>query len=215
MPDRIVEQLRKDIITGKYRRGDRFVENDLAETFEASRGSVRSALQTLEGEGLIAILDNGRKMVTGFAEKDARDLYELRWLLENRAVEIAWERRTMAFAPMLKVLKRIEQSSKEPPEETDWFALDLDFHAALIKAADSKPLLTAWEMTRPMMYALLELNTTTDYKEDYIEEFLEKHRRLSEMIISADKRLYEVLKDHIITGYDIAEGVIRHYRSLA
>ena len=52
-PDRIQDKLRKDIIMGKYRKGDRSVEAELAEAFDASRGSVRSALQALEGEGMI------------------------------------------------------------------------------------------------------------------------------------------------------------------
>ena len=126
--DRIQEQLRKDIIIGKYRKGDKIVETDLAEAFEASRGSVRSALQALEGEGLIRMLPNGRKEVVGFTKKEARDMYEMRWMIENHAVKFAWENKTMNFTPLLEVLREIEQCAQEMDTEADWYDLDIRFH---------------------------------------------------------------------------------------
>lgn len=210
-PDRIQEQLRKDIISGKYRKGDKIVEIDLAEEFGASRGSVRSALQALEGEGMIRMLPNGRKEVVGFTKKEARDMYELRWTIENRAVEIAWEHKTMNFAPLLAVLHEIERCAQELDEETNWYDLDIRFHHALVQVADSAPLLKAWEITMPTMYALLEFNTSIDYKAQYIEEFLFKHKTISEMIITGDERIYDVLKEHITTANEISERVMEHF----
>lgn len=210
-PDRIQEQLRKGIIMGQYRQGDRIVENDLAESFGASRGSVRSALQALEGEGMIRMLPNGRKEVVGFGQKEARDMYELRWMIENRAVEITMERKTLMFTPLLTVLKRIEQCSEQMDPGTDWYDLDLQFHRALVQAADSAPLLKAWEISMPTMYALLELNTSIDYRERYIMEFLPKHRRLSELTIRGDAEVFALLKEHIMDANAISEHVMEHF----
>ncbi|MBQ4266473.1 MAG: GntR family transcriptional regulator [Clostridia bacterium] len=210
-PDRIEEQLRKDIIIGKYRKGDKIVETELAEVFGASRGSVRTALAALEGEGMIHMLPNGRKEVVGFSKKEARDMYELRWTIENRAVEIAWENKTMNFTPLLEMLKEIEQCAQEQSGDTNWYDLDIRFHHALVQVADSAPLLKAWEITMPTMYALLEFNTSIDYKAQYIEEFLFKHKMISEMIITGDERIYDVLKEHITTANEISDRVMEHF----
>lgn len=210
-PDRIQEQLRKDIIIGKYRKGDKIVETELAEEFCASRGSVRTALQALEGEGMIHTLPNGRKEVVGFTKKEARDMYELRWTIENRAVEIAWENKTMNFMPLLNVLKEIEQCAQELDPETNWYELDIRFHHALVQVADSVPLLKAWEITMPTMYALLELNTSIDYRQQYIEEFLFKHKAISEMIITKDRAVWDMLKEHITTANAISDRVMEHF----
>ena len=210
-PDRIQEQLRKGIILGQYRQGDKIVESDLAESFGASRGSVRSALQALEGEGMIRMLPNGRKEVVGFTQKEARDMYELRWMIENRAVEITMERKTLMFTTLLTVLKRIEQCTEQMDAQTDWYDLDLQFHRALVQAADSAPLLKAWEISMPTMYALLELNTSIDYRERYIAEFLPKHRRLSELIIRGDREIFALLKEHIMDANAISEHVMEHF----
>ena len=210
-PDRIQEQLRKDIIIGKYRKGDKIVETELAEEFCASRGSVRTALQALEGEGMIHTLPNGRKEVVGFTKKEARDMYELRWTIENRAVEIAWENRTMNFTPLLNVLKEIERCAQAQDVEANWYDLDIRFHHALVQVADNVPLLKAWEITMPTMYALLELNTSIDYRQQYIEEFLFKHKAISEMIITQDPAIWDLLKEHITTANAISERVMEHY----
>ena len=77
--------------------------------------------------------------------------------------------------------------------------------------ADNAPLLKAWEITMPTMYALLELNTSIDYKPQYIEEFLFKHKRLSEMIITGDRAIWDVLKEHITTANAISERVMEHF----
>jgi len=63
------------------------------------------------------------------------------------------------------------------------------------------------------MYALLEFNTSIDYKAQYIEEFLYKHKTISEMIITGDHALYDVLKEHITTANAISERVMEHFNS--
>lgn len=210
-PDRIQEQLRREIVMGRYRKGDKIVEIDLAEAYGASRGSVRSALQALEGEGLIRMLPNGRKEVVGFTAKEARDMYELRLMIENRAVEIAMERKTTFFAPLMEALHSIEACAARTDSGTDWYALDIQFHRALVQTSDNAALLKAWEIGMPTLYALLELNTSIDYKEQYIAEFLQKHRQLVELIVTGNDAVYGLLKEHIMDAYAISLHVMERF----
>lgn len=213
-PERVLQKLRKDIITGVLTKDGRIVEADLAERYAVSRGSVRSALQMLEGEGMIRILPNGRKEIIGFGVKEARDMYELRWMNENRAAQIILERGTMQFRPLLEVMEEIERADAARSPETDWFAMDLRFHHAVVETAGSTPLLKAWEISMPTMYALLDLNTSIDYRERYVDEFLGKHRQIVELLIKADPGIYPLLRTHIMDGNDIAANVIRYYQGI-
>jgi DNA-binding GntR family transcriptional regulator len=138
-------------------------------------------------------------------------MYDLRWTIENRAVEIAWEHKTMNFVPLLEVMKEIEKCAKKDSNETDWYELDIRFHHALVQAADNAPLLKAWEITMPTMYALLVLNTSIDYKTQYIEEFTAKHKEIFEMILIGDEQIFDVLKEHITTANAISDRVIAHF----
>lgn len=205
--DRILEQLRIDIMVGTYGPGTPLIEEDLATGFGAARGSVRSALQALRSEGLIEFLSNGRKLVTGFSAKQAIDMYELRLILESRALEIAYQSDKLLYTPLLAILNKVERYNSEP-SDVDWFDLDIQFHRALVHMAGSIPLSNAWEINAPLMYALMKLNTTKGYKERYIKEFLEKHNALFKPIVNKDRTCFELLKEHIIDARAISSGVL-------
>ena len=60
LAERISAQLRADILTGRYRAGDRLPsERELAERFETHRGTAREALKRLEQLGLAEIRKGG------------------------------------------------------------------------------------------------------------------------------------------------------------
>ena len=206
--DRILEKLRIDIVTRKFMQGDKIVEQDLALQYGTSRGAVRGALSDLEREGLIRVLPNGRKEVIGFSKKQAQDMYELRWMIENRAVQIILEKRTTFFAPLLSAVKRIESALTQKDPQTDWYALDIGFHRAILQTAENSPLLKAWEINIPVMYALMQLNTTRGYRENYIAEFYQKHRTLFELIVTDNVQCYEYLRTHIMDAQEISAGVL-------
>ena len=92
--------------------------------------------------------------------------------------------------------------------------MDLRFHRAVVETAGSTPLLKAWEISMPTMYALLDLNTSIDYRERYVDEFLGKHRQIVELLIKADPGIYPLLRTHIMDGNDIAANVIRYYQGI-
>ncbi len=55
-PERLVQQLRTDIVTRKYKPGEKISEEEVASRYDVSRGTVRSAFTALKNEGLIAVL---------------------------------------------------------------------------------------------------------------------------------------------------------------
>ena len=59
---------------------------ELAADFGVSRGPVRSALQVLEGEGLVETLTSGGMVSVGFSVDDLASLFRVRHLLEAAAV---------------------------------------------------------------------------------------------------------------------------------
>lgn len=63
LSNEIAAALRREILTGHYRKGDRLAsERDLASRFGASRGAVREALSQLEQIGLIDIQLGGARV---------------------------------------------------------------------------------------------------------------------------------------------------------
>ena len=72
---RIVDQLKRVIIAGELRPGDRVLETDLAEQLGVSRGPVREAFRQLEQEGLLVSYPHRGTFVATVPEDEIEEVY--------------------------------------------------------------------------------------------------------------------------------------------
>ncbi|MBI4276853.1 MAG: GntR family transcriptional regulator [Armatimonadetes bacterium] len=87
--DAVTRVVRDAILRGKFRPGERLVQDDLAAELKVSRQPVREALRRLESEGLIIQLPQRGFVVREYSEGDVRENYYLRQLLECEAARLA------------------------------------------------------------------------------------------------------------------------------
>ena len=86
--DQIFEQLERDILTGKYQRGEVLSEMRLSAELGVSRTPIREALRRLEQENILS--DSGRgAVVVGISKEDMLDMYEMRIQIEGLAAQRA------------------------------------------------------------------------------------------------------------------------------
>lgn len=90
------DRIREAIVEGRYRPGQRLVEQRIGSEFDLSRTPIREALRSLEAEGLVVIEPNRGAVVRPIAASDIDDLYELRARLESFAAFRAGRLRTDA-----------------------------------------------------------------------------------------------------------------------
>ena len=81
----VEEKLRSAIASGRFRPGERLVERELCTLLGVGRTSVREALRQLEAEGLIVTIPHRGPAVATIDVSEARQLYEVRALLEGFA----------------------------------------------------------------------------------------------------------------------------------
>ena len=82
--DQIFEQLEREILAGKYQRGEILSEMRLSAELGVSRTPVREAIRRLEQEHILR--ENGRGIeVVGISREDMLDMYEIRVALEGIA----------------------------------------------------------------------------------------------------------------------------------
>ncbi|HWL80357.1 MAG TPA: GntR family transcriptional regulator [Roseomonas sp.] len=79
------EVLRNAILTGGLAPGQRLTDRSLCELTGVGRTTVREAVRQLESEGLISTVPHRGPVVAVLSESEARDLYELRAMLEGQA----------------------------------------------------------------------------------------------------------------------------------
>ena len=86
--DQIFEQLERDILTGKYQRGEVLSELRLSAELGVSRTPIREAVRRLEQENILK--ETGRGMVViGISREDMLDMFEIRLRIEGLAARRA------------------------------------------------------------------------------------------------------------------------------
>lgn len=88
-PDHALDGLRQAIVAGELRPGQRVAQEDVAEALGISVAPVREALRVLEQEGQVTYFPRRGYFVTELRIEDLEEIYDLRRVLEARAVRRA------------------------------------------------------------------------------------------------------------------------------
>lgn len=86
---RAYKKLRRSIIMGHRRPGERLSLEELAETYKTSITPLRDALHMLSQEGLVTIKPRSGYFISRTTLKELRELFDLREILELAAIERA------------------------------------------------------------------------------------------------------------------------------
>ena len=142
--------LKRSILNGHHRPGDRLKISDLAASLGVSPGAVREALSRLVPEQLVISRDQRGFVVAPLSIDDLEDLTDLRCAIEEIALRRSvqrggdeWESAILATAHRLRKA-RIE-STQDRAANPEWVQRHHDFHTALIGACGSRRLLALHE----------------------------------------------------------------------
>ncbi|NQS75730.1 MAG: GntR family transcriptional regulator [Peptococcaceae bacterium] len=133
----VFDSLRKAIIHGKLRPGERLMEIQLAEEMGVSRTPVREAIRKLELDGFVVMVPRRGAYVAGVSVKDIADVFEVRSALEGLAAGLAAERITE------EEMEELEKVIYQISGEEDVLAVvkkDNEFHELIYKASRNRRL---------------------------------------------------------------------------
>ena len=150
--DVVFNTLRKAILKGELKPGERLMEIALAERLGVSRTPVREAMRKLELEGLVVMIPRRGAEVAEITRQDLEDVLEVRAALEELAVKDACEHIT---DEQLQDLKKAANEFKRSLEGTDLVACaeaDIHFHEIIYAATNNKRLVQMLNNLREQMY---------------------------------------------------------------
>ena len=139
----VITALRKLIISGHYRPGERVTETSVADTLGVSRTPVRLAFRTLEQEGLLQKTGRRGLVVRAFSEDDVLCALEVRGVLEGLAARRLAERglEPALHARLRNCIARGRTLLAEGRLSSDrvavWSELNRDFHSTIVEATGS------------------------------------------------------------------------------
>lgn len=186
--------LREQILNGALSPGSRLLEVELAERFNLSRGTIRSALQQLTYEGLVVQYPYRGCAVCGLSSQDAWELYTLRQALESLAARLAAETITSTKA---EVLETTLQQIDEAASKGSWSEVaDADFalHQAIIQLASHRRLQQQYKIVEQQIRLYI---ISCNALHLHLDEIVEEHQKLVNAIVLGDANLAEqIAREH-------------------
>ncbi|MGB5818873.1 MAG: GntR family transcriptional regulator [Saonia sp.] len=125
------ETVRAMIISKELSPGQKIVQDKLAEDLGISRTPLRSALQMLEGEGLIESLPRKGVIVKEFKDEEVVEIYDCRMALEGTAIRLFTER--ASTKEVLDLRNMFTPFLKGDIDESVYSEVDGKFHDAIME----------------------------------------------------------------------------------
>ncbi|MEU8223309.1 GntR family transcriptional regulator [Kribbella sp. NPDC048915] len=119
--DVVAAELRRLILDGSLKPGDRLVEDRLAQQLGVSRNPVREAMRVLEAEGFLNVTSRRGAFVARLSARQAEDLFHVRLALEPlgaRLAAAAEEPRQDLIARCREILELVRESGPEQDLDT-------------------------------------------------------------------------------------------------
>ncbi len=183
---RVFVKLRENILSGVYKENEELRELTIGEELGVSRTPVREALRQLELEGLVRIIPNKGAYVVGISQKDVKDIYKIRSMLEGLcarwATEKISEEQVTELEEIILLSKFHVGKQREAPAE-QVSVLDGRFHKVLYEASDSRILEHVLSDFHKYVKLARKMSVGSG---DRAEKSIEEHKEILEAIKSHD-----------------------------
>jgi len=135
LADRIADRLKRLIVTGEIKPGQKLVEKDIAAAFNVSRTPLREALARLVNDGLAAGIPYRGIFVRQITLRQVQDIYEMRIAIEGLAAMLAAERGDAGHFAALNELLIAMDKEQAGDDSAELKLLNERFHRAIAIAS--------------------------------------------------------------------------------
>ncbi|KLN60360.1 GntR family transcriptional regulator [Kiloniella spongiae] len=153
-----LERMRAAIIAGQFPSGTRLVERPLCEQLGVSRSVVRETIRYLEAEGLVEIIPNKGPIVALMDWDQAKQIYDVRLLLEAKAAETCASVATKKDKARLKKALDALEAAYHAGEVIQLFETTTDFYKVIFEISGHR---VAWEIVQRLNGRISRLRAMT------------------------------------------------------
>jgi GntR family transcriptional regulator of gluconate operon len=198
LPEATAAAVRKALLSGDLRPGDRLREADLAEQLGISRGPVREALRILEQQGVVCIEPRRGAYVRELSVEDAVEVYTLRAALEGLAVRLGVEQGAFDEQAIGQLQHLVDQLADlgETDDPLDWLESDIAFHDLLCRQSGHSLVLKVLSDVRAQ---IRQLHVFARFVPENLRRLADNHQTVLDAVAGGDPVAAESeIKDHII-----------------
>lgn len=140
LPEKLANQLRRDILRGNLTPGDSVKERAKADDLGVSRTPMREAIRIVAREGLITLRPSRSPIVAIPDIKAVNDDVEVLISIEKLSGKLACERATNTDIDEIAAITQHMSDHFSTMDAVDMFEIDMSFHSAIAKASHNVPL---------------------------------------------------------------------------
>ncbi|MEE3420732.1 MAG: GntR family transcriptional regulator [Lachnospiraceae bacterium] len=200
--DVVFVTLRREILRGDLKPGERLMEIDLANKLGVSRTPIREAIRKLEHEGLVVMIPRRGAHVADITQQELEDVLEIRLSLEVLAIEKACSRMTE------KDIRALKQAEAEFAELVERGEVDLErlgeaderFHGVIYEGTGNRRLIQILNNLREQMYRF-----RVEYlkQESVRKTLVDEHDSIIRALQARDKdQAVALTRNHINNQYE-------------
>ena len=190
-----LEMLRQCVTNGTLAAGSKLTETHLAKQLEVSRGTLRTALHQLTGEGLIVQTPYTGWAVMGLSANDAWELYTLRMSLEGLAARLAATRATPEGLTRLKAAFENLKRACKAQDIAATAEADFALHQTVIALANHGRLVAQYRLVESQIRVYL---VSSDALVTNPKLIVAAHKPIVDAIVQGDAaRASSVIEQHI------------------
>lgn len=193
--DRAYHSLLRNILSGKYRAGERLTESRLTAEFGLSRITVREALQRLAQEGVIDLHRHRGASLRVITRSYMADFFDVRSMLEGTGAAAAAGRirESSCDAERGRLTDHMAKLKRWADDvtvcDTEEYAEHNDqFHQLIIHLSGNQFLIKFWD---GLQLPLQRLRLIRRYRLADLEASIDEHIRIAESILARDWRAAE------------------------
>jgi len=190
------DQLEQDIVTGRFKPGERLDEQSLASRFGVSRTPIREALMQLASIGMVDLQPHRGAFVASLSLKEIIERFEMMAALEGMCGALAARRITdEQRSNLVEAHEACAEAAKSGSIDSYYYA-NKSFHQAIYDACNNSYLAEQARAlhTRLQPYRRLQLRAR-----HRVSNSLDEHKSIVEAILAGDSAKAErQLRGHVL-----------------
>ena len=193
--EQITEHIKKMLLDGSLKPGDKVNEVHLASALSISRAPIREALQMLVREDIIVYIPQRGKYIKALTCKEILDSYFIGGVLEGAAVALTCNQFEEADYLKIEAILQEMQALQNGFKPEEFMRLDGAFHNSILHYSGTEMIL---EHTRSLCERVSKFLLVRHWPLCFsLKESVERHRKVYEMLRTREKLDIELcIREH-------------------
>jgi DNA-binding GntR family transcriptional regulator len=203
----IYESLRKDIIEFRFKPGEKLSEVKLAQKYRVSRSPIRDAIHKLRHENLVLVKPQIGTIVSSVSLSKARDICQVRLLLEPYAAEVSVERISDEDQTLLafKFKRLVRMKNHSERKKRMIFEFDTLLHNTILRLCANEEISSIIEGYRDEINRIRM--TTTTFADRLIPSLVEMGSIYEALMKREGKAAHNAMHIHMLNLMNAVEGL--------